>query len=376
MKNRLLKRTTIALSALALAYPLASCNSAFFGGNDSVEIKEVTTRYDETSGNTYITITFTDEEKDPVVFSIPRGYAGKDGNGIKNVSSRMLSDGKSLELTISYTDSSIENTVISVPVLEGKGVKEVLVDSDEAGNTTIQFTYTDGTTGPLITIPKGTDGNGIESFEVADPDMNGIMAVTVTFTDGTTKTFEIKNGKDGASVSTITYNEAKSTPTEYVLTIEYSDGYSEDVTLPRPRSTRWFTGVTTPDNDSAASSEAVEGDFFLNRLNGYVYQKGSDGKWTFLFGMKADASQGGDEVYYSVYFDPGEGNINGNKGITWTSVLEGKTVPLSQIPSPSYEGHTFLGWFTDVDNINAGQFTDMVPVFSDLHLKAKYTTGD
>lgn len=376
MKNRILKRMMIALSALTLAYPLASCNSAFFGGNDAVEIKEVTTRYDEVSGNTYVTITFTDEEKDPVVFSIPRGYAGKDGNGIKNVSSRMLSDGKSIELTISYTDTGIENTVISVPVLEGKGVKEVLVDKDEDDNTTIQFTYTDGTTGPVITIPRGKDGTGIESFEVSEPDSTGRMNITVTFTDGTEKNFEIKNGTDGISVANITYNEAKSDATHYVLTITYTDGYTEDVSLDRPRSTRWFTGVTTPDNDSTASSDAVEGDFFLNRLNGYVYQKGSDGKWTFLFGMKADESTGGNEVFHTVFFDPGLGTINGNAGIGWTSVLEGKTVPLSQIPTPSYEGHDFLGWFTDVDNINAGQFTDMVPVYNDLHLTAKYTTGE
>ena len=309
---------------------------------------------------------------EPVTFIVPRGISGKDGVSIKNITSKMLSDGKSIELTISYTDSSVEDTVISVPVLEGKGVKEVLVDTDEFGNTTIQFTYTDGSKDPVITIPKGRDGNGIASFEVNGPDSDGNTIITVTLDDGTKKEFTVSNGRDGVSVSNITYDESKSDATHYVLTITYTDGYTEDITLDRPRSTRWFTGTTTPDNDPAASSQAVEGDFFLRLINGYVYQKTSDGSWTFLFGMKADGTTTGTEVYHTVFFDPGLGKISGNSGILMATVLEGKTMPLSNIPTPTYEGHSFMGWYTDLNNINAGQFTDMTPVFSDLKLYAKY----
>ncbi len=370
MKNRLFKRLLLAVSALSLSYPLASC--AFFDDGGGAQIKEVTPRYDEATGNTIITITFTDEEMEPVTFIVPRGISGKDGVSIKNITSKMLSDGKSIELTISYTDSSVENTVISVPVLEGKGVKEVLVDTDEDGNTTIQFTYTDESKGPVITIPKGKDGNGIASFEVNGPDSDGNTTITVTLDDGTKKEFTVSNGRDGVSVSNITYDDSKSDSTHYVLTITYTDGYTEDVELDRPRSTRWFTGTTTPDNDSAASSQAVEGDFFLNRINGYVYQKMSDGSWTFLFGMKADDSSVGKEVYHTVFFDPGLGKINGNSGILMATALEGKTMPLSNIPTPTYEGHSFMGWYTDLTNVNAGRFTDLTPVFSDLKLYAKY----
>lgn len=370
MKNRLFKRLLVAVSALSLSYPLASC--AFFDDGGGAQIKEVTPRYDEATGNTIITITFTDEEMEPVTFIVPRGISGKDGVSIKNISSKMLSDGKSIELTISYSDSSVENTVISVPVLEGKGVKEVLVDTDEDGNTTIQFTYTDESKGPVITIPKGKDGNGIASFEVNGPDSDGNTTITVTLDDGTKKEFTVSNGRDGVSVSNITYDDKKSDATHYVLTITYTDGYTEEVVLDRPRSTRWFTGTTTPDNDSTASSQAIEGDFFLNRINGYVYQKTSDESWTFLFGMKADGTTTGTEVYHTVFFDPGLGKINGNTGILMASVLEGKTMPLSNIPTPTYEDHTFLGWYTDLSNVNAGQFTDLTPVFSDLKLYAKY----
>ena len=98
----------------------------------------------------------------------------------------------------------------------------------------------------------------------------------------------------------------------------------------------------------------------------------SDGSWKFLFGMKADGTTTGKEVYHTVFFDPGFGKINGNTGILMASVLEGKTMALSNIPTPTYEDHTFLGWYTDLTNVNAGQFTDLTPVFSDLKLYAKY----
>ena len=47
-------------------------------------------------------------------------------------------------------------------------------------------------------------------------------------------------------------------------------------------------------------------------------------------------------------------------------------MPLANIPTPTYEGHSFMGWYTDSNNVNAGQFTDLTPVFSDLKLYAKY----
>jgi len=355
---------------LSMSFSLTSC--AFFDDGSGTEIKSVVPTYDDKSGNTIITITFVDEDIEPVTFLIPRGLSGKDGVSIKEITSKMLPDNKTIELTISYSDPSVENTVLSVPVLEGKGVKEVNVGTDEEGNTTFQFTYTDNTKGPIIQIPKGKDGNGIESFDVSDPDSEGRMTVTVTFTDGNQKSFEIKNGKDGVSVATIEYDAEASDDTHYVLKVTYSDSYTENIVLDRPRSTIWYSGATAPEEDSTASSKAKAGDFYLNRNNGYVYQLGSDGTWTFLFGMKSDGS-GSKEVYHTVFFDPGEGKINDTKGILMSSVLEGHSLPLSSIPLPVYDGHVFEGWYTDTNNVNAGKFTDMVPVYSDLKLYAKYS---
>ncbi len=366
------KRYLGLLAVMAFSLSLSSCSNSFFGGDASLQIKDVTHVYDSESGNTIVTITFMDEDTAPVTFLIPRGISGKDGVSIKNVTSRMTADGKSIELHISYSDGTIPDTVISVPVLQGKGIKEVEVNKDENGNTTIQFTYTDDTKGDVITIPKGDDGNGIESFDVVGPDRDGVTNITVTLTDGTVKEFSVQNGRDGVSVSSIAYSSEKSNQDKYALVVTYSDGYEETIYLDRPKTTRWYTGASNPDEDSMANGNAKEGDFYLNKLNGYVYLRNQDGTWTFLFGMKNDGSSSGLEVYHTVFFDPKEGKINNEDGIFMASVLDGKTISLENIPSPTYEGHKFVGWYTSLDNVNAGKFTDMTPVFDDLKLYAKY----
>ena len=88
--------------------------------------------------------------------------------------------------------------------------------------------------------------------------------------------------------------------------------------------------------------------------------------------MKGDGSVK-EDVYYKVIFDPKEGKIDDYEGVSVFNVLEGKTISLANIPTPVYENHTFLGWYTDLDNVNAGKFTDLTPVMSDLHLYAKYS---
>ncbi len=370
MKTRLFKKTLLLLiTAFSISYPLSSC--AFFDTNSGTQIKDVVTNYDTTTGNTIVTISFTNEDTTPVSFTIPQGISGKDGVSIKNISSNLSSDGNSVILTISYSDASIKDTIISVPVVQSKRIKEVLVDKDTNNNPTIQFVYTDNTKSEVITLPSGKDGNGINSFQVSDPDSSGNMTVIIEFSDGTSKTFEIKNGKDGVSIMNITYNEEKSDATTYVLTITYSDGYSEDISLARPTTNKWYVGTTSPEDDQDASSNSITGDFYLNKLTGSVYQKESNGQWAYLFSMKSESSQE-EKVYHTIYFYPQEGKINNQSGTLMYNIEEGKTMSLSLIPTPVLENHTFVGWYTDLNNVNSGKFTDLTPVMEDLKLYAKY----
>lgn len=364
MRKHLLRRGILILSMLM---PLVSC-SAFFGSDEGTLIQNVTTQYDDASGNTIVTITFTDEDKSPITFLIPRGESG---NSIKDIKATQSSDGKSVKLTISYSDSSKEDTVIEVPVVEGRGIKECVLGEDD-GNPTIKFTYTDGTESALITIPKGNDGLGIESFNVSDPDSTGVSTITVTFTDGTNKTFYVKNG---VGIANVVVDETNTDSTKYVLKIIYSDGYEETVSFDRPESTKWFNGKTSP--SSASLTGVNEGDYYLNRDNGnvYIYE---NGEWIFLFSMKGSGSES--TTTYYVEFDPGQGtwvegvspSYIGKNSIVSKEVESGKTLSLKSIPTPQLEGYTFEGWYTDIDNPNSGKFTDMVPVFENIVVEAKY----
>lgn len=373
-RHHILKKCLLMTNMLFFSGGLVSCNSSFFGNSESVEIKSVTPTYDEKSGNTIITIAFVDEDVSPVTFSIPRGLSGKDGVGIQDVSAKMSDDKKNVELTIKYTDTSVKDTVLTVPYL---GISNVEVSLDEeTGNTDIVFCYTDGTKSQKISIPKGKDGDpgedgiGIKSFVVETVD--GVTTVTVTFTDSDKMPSQSFIIKDGTSIDHIESVESDD-PSKYVLKIVYSDGFSHLVEFDKPAdgkdANRWYSGSSNPDENPDVADAAI-GDFYIDHLTGKVYQKEADG-WKFRFGMKSDATTTDKETYY-VYFDPGEGFINGSHAVTSTFVTEGKCVPLSLIPTPTLEGYTFEGWYTDSDNPNSGKFTDMSVVTQELHLQAKY----
>lgn len=372
MKKKKLSRW-ILLTLFSSSLMLSSCNS-FFGGNETNQIQNVTAVKNEETGDTIITITFTDEEKDPVSFLIPKGAKGEDGVSLKDVSSSLSEDNKSVTLHLVYSDG--KSTDITIPVLEGKGIKEVKVETDSEGNATgLQFFYTDGSTGDVITIPKGKDGkdgNGIASFDVSSPDEDGNMTVSISFDDGTKKEFTLKNGKDGVSISTITYDEENSDDEHYSLLITYTDGYTENVSLPREVVTKWYSGTDSPDKDTNLT-KVHDGDFYLDVLNGYVYQY-NNGKWDFLFGMKNDDTSSKKDIYYKVFFDPNGGKFTDYDGrILCFNVLESKTLPLESIPVPVLENKKFDGWYTSLDNPNSGKFTDLTPVYSDMTLYARYT---
>lgn len=373
-RHHILKKCLLMTNMLFFSGGLVSCNSTFFGNSESVEIKSVTPTYDEKSGNTIITIAFVDEDVSPVTFSIPRGLSGKDGVGIQDVSAKMSDDKKNVELTIKYTDTSVQDTVLTVPYL---GISNVEVSLDEeTGSTDIVFCYTDGTKSQKISIPKGKDGDpgedgiGIKSFVVETVD--GVTTVTVTFTDSDKMPSQSFIIKDGIGIDHIESVESDD-PSKYVLKIVYSDDFSHLVEFDKPKdgkdANRWYSGATAPEGNPDLAS-AVEGDFYINLLSGYVYQKVDD-VWKFLFGMKGDSTSS-EKTRYHVYFDPVEGTIDGVKTIRSVDVVQGETVPLDSIPLPVLENKTFDGWYTDLSNVNAGRFTDMTPVCRSMVLKAKY----
>ena len=371
MKKRfLLRKVLLAASIFSTIGSLSSC-SAFFGGDDFT-ITDTKVEQNE-NGDTIVTITFSGDNIEPLTFTIPKVQNGSDGNGISSITP-VLKDG-SVELTIKYTDTTMEDTVITIPIIKGdngRGISDVLVGSDDDGNTTIQFTYTDGEQSRLITIPKGIDGEngvGIANIEVQKTS-TGINIVTITFTDEKIPpaTFSVN---DGVSISSIEYDSENSTEETYVLVVRFSDGTFRSLKMPRPQSTIWYSGTTSPDNALGKNS-----DFYLNILTGDVYRKSSN-LWEFIFNMKGSGSSEQiirHQVCFHIREDEHTDNLPGGS-VSLFNVEDGKTISLESIPIPAKDGYEFAGWFASEDefNPNVGQFTNLTVVSEDLDLYARWT---
>lgn len=367
MKSRLLKRSLILLSALFLTIPLASCTAFFGDPNAGKAIDNITTSVDS-NGNTIVTITFVDKEDDPVIFTIPKG---QDGVGISKVETAVSPDGKSVILTIKYNDPKMKDTVVTIPVISGKdgnGITDLTVSTDEKGNITLVFTYSNGTKSPIITIPKGQDGKGIVSMVPSEPDEDGITTLVITYTDGTTTEIPLFTGKDGVGIESIEIDE--SNPDHYVLVITYTNGYVDrSVTFDRPKSTQWYSGNGEPWAPNI-NCKGNEGDYYVDKLNRALYQW-VGGRWEFVFSLKdGDDSQ---PTYCTITFDPNGGKFSSGIELETRDLLSETTLALNRFPdNPTLEGYVFDGWFTDKTNINAGQFTDLTLVLSDLTVYARY----
>ncbi len=361
MKNRF--KIVSLLSLALLSTSLASCSSFF--GDDGYVIASHSVSVDPTTGNTLLTIVFSSEEVEPLTISIPKGISGDNGVGIKKVTP--VYEENRVVITIEYTDETIEDTILSIPFGEkgddGKGIKEVNIDTLENGDISIQFVYTDESVGEPIIIPKGKDGNGIKAIIPSYDPLTKITTITVIFSDDTMppQVFEIQDGSDGVSIVSVTYSEEYSDENNYCLVVTYSDGYvtnrSDSIYIPRPKSTVWYRGASDP-----FSTLGKVGDFYLNITNGNVYYKVDSTTWEYQFSMKGESTSSVTE-YATVLFNPNGGTFFDSSTMAFASTIKGTPIDLSDIPTPIYEDHTFLGWYTTPTyNVNAGKLTDLTPI--------------
>lgn len=132
----------------------------------------VTVAYDD--GSASVTFTLAD---------------GADGVGIRSIDRSATG-----LVTIRYTDSSVD----SFTVQDGQDGRSIDITSTTTlSGGAIRIVFSDGAS---ITIPAGAagaDGRGIRS--ISRNSSTGV--VTVTYDDGTTATFTIRDGRDGSDVS-------------------------------------------------------------------------------------------------------------------------------------------------------------------------------
>ena len=364
--RKLLVGASLFLTVSAL--PLTSC-SLF--GEDGFVITSISSTYDE-SGNVVVTILTTSEETPVLTFTVSAGLAGEDGVSIVNVEGQPGEDGNSIDLIFYYSDNIYPPTTINVPVIrgeDGRGVENIEVVRDANENLVITFYYTDGTKQGPYTIPRGVpgkdgkDGVGILNIQIdqhGDPDN---VIVIINYTDSAYLPTIIKIPK-GVGIASITYDEETSTIDEYSLLVTYSNGKTSYITIPRPKSSEWFTG-----EDAPASTIGKDGDFYLNVVNGFVYQK-KNGSWNYLLCMKGTGSA----VNFLVKFYPSEGSWSDGSTDTIAMVVDyGEYIDINNIPTPVRDNYVFNGWWTTQDNNpNAGHFTDLTPVLKDMNLYPRW----
>lgn len=364
ISNRnIFKRTLLMSGALIMGFAATSCGS-FIGPEegDGYTIVNTTTKLSE-NGDSLLVLEFSND-KPPLNIRIPKGV---DGTSIKDVVYK-TKDGIPY-LTFVMDDDGQTKKTFALPI---KGIKDIEIKSeDEAGNQTIVYTYLDNTT-QTITIPKGKDGLGIKKIEVNEED--NAHKITISYDDESLEPVEFYID-DARSIDTVEYNEGED-PYTYDLKIIYSDGTDETLNVKKPYTNKWLRGNTEPSNDEDSVKNAKIGDFYLNVVNGNVYALKDDNSWEFLLCMKSSNSDESSKHHFVTF------NVNGGKfinskdgapGVITIDVIHGNSINLSRLPKPVKDGYEFDGWFTDLDNVNAGQLTDLTIITKEITVYAKYS---
>ena len=371
MKLKKLLTGILVSTGIFMTVPLSSCSSFFNSGDEGTMIKEIKTK-DLEDGNIEITITFIDEEKEPVVFVVKQGNngaQGEEGNGIKSISQEVSEDGKTITLVISYTDETKEPTRVDVPIINGKdgvSIKEIVSGKQENGDTlvTIKFEQERIPEASFI-IPKGEqgkEGNGSKDVIVNENTDDGSQEIIISYTDvnKSDTIVTIPAPKEGNGISFIT-SEEDDENNLYILNISYTDGSTSRVSFNKPSiPSTWLSGNYEPDDASGRN-----GDFYFDKINLRIYQKIS-GTWTYIAQL-ANAKE-----KRMLTFDP-NGGVFTSDSLTSIEVLDGSNLyGKNLIPRVTREGYVFIGWYTSINQLDptAGKFTDLTPVTSDMTLYA------
>ena len=108
---------------------------------------------------------------------------------------------------VSYDDGATwESLGVKATGAEISTVEQITTSDEDGGENVVRITLTDGRTFDFTTKngskgSKGDTGNGIIETIVVDDAVNQKKIVTLTYTDGTSESFDVPYGKDGVSVT-------------------------------------------------------------------------------------------------------------------------------------------------------------------------------
>lgn len=354
---------------IPLAISLLSSCSFFNTVDEGYLIKSIET-FECEDGSTKVTITYDDEDQEPIVFYIPKGVKGEDGvegNGIASIENKGIdSTGSYTIMEITYTDTSMESTEFKIP--NGVSIRTIESDYNEKTGLVSIVVFLSNGEYMQFEVPRGKDGeegNGINGYTIIT---NEDKSVEITFSFTKSDPFVItipapQKGEEGRGISFIASSE---TSDQYIITINYTDGTSETLNFNRPADPNtWYTGQGVPD-----SSYGKNGDYWFDTNGKNIYGK-SGGKWVLIHSF----SDSGDSYDIEFKLNDSKAYPASMYGETIYTVDRGSYFAASgySIPIPTRAGFDFVGWYTTANpGPTNGAFTDLTPVFSDLTLYAKW----
>ena len=338
---------------------LTGCDS--YAVDDSIQIESITNDL-MSDGRTRITITYVDNIKSPDVFYIAQGEQGEigeTGNGIKEITYAEDELTGDTIVTITFTDESVEPVVFTVR--NGLSILGIDTYVDEVtGDNCMLFKYSNGTYSEPIVLPQGKAGIGIKTYEQI---VNEDKSVDTKFVldDGREITITIPAPQEGNGIESMAAS-ISADRTEYIITVTYTNGRMQDLFLPCPKEpSNWYSGQGKP-----SDREHLNGDYYFDLQHHEIYFK-EDGYWTKIVSFETN------EKVCEVAFD-----LNDIDDANSPALMEGlKTYRIKygtvfadngyEIPVPARQGYTFKGWYTSrSETATAGKLTTLTPIFSDV----------
>lgn len=363
------------LCTLALSILMLFVSACTFFGDETRVISRIYTSPAEDEGGMYIVIEY-EGDIEPDYFFIADPEPGKEGNGIQSITSEKSEDGFFTILTFNYTDITRQPSTIKIP--NGTYIAGIVTETDPDTNVvTLTINFSDDT--PPISIElqpgrdgkDGRDGDRIKRIEYETDEETGDITVRFIYERYNEETEEweeyeleqsivIPQGKNGRGITRMEINyQTYSDPNNIYFDVYYSDDTRETLTIPRTNA--WYMGKGEP-----GPSQYNIGDFYFDTENYIIWHKEISG-W-----VKAADFSDYSKAEHFVYFYRNDG---GGSYDTYT-IPHGDTFIAAgvSVPLPTWDGYRFLGWYTDADasNPNAGHFTDLTPVLSNLYLYARW----
>lgn len=298
----------------------------------------------------------TDETGSPIVSSELTIPSGVDISGLV---SEDVVDENGLKVGTKFHFVKSDGTVTDeITVLDGVGVKEILTELNEHGDTVVKVIMTNGAVSSFV-IDAPLSIKNVDGVLKEDGSTDLIIHYTNPLHPDT-----VINVPKAQGIERV---ETDETETEYILKFYYSGG-GDPTVVNFAKPTAWHSSDRDP-----GKSDGKIGDYWFNESLCIIWHKEAGG-WVEV----VDFNDYGDEVSVTFHIDKAQGEawsgISVNTNSYSVTINVGKSFATIEdewtIPLVTKEGYRFVGWYTTREPNTAinSPFTDLTPVSGELEL--------